>query len=332
MIRARAPGKVVLWGEYAVLTGAPALVMAVDRYAECTVAPGDDVWRFEARGFQAPAAAVPRERLLSREPPAADAVWHTTWHVLQELPRSALRRLPAGGRLRSDSRSFHHRGTKLGLGSSAAVCVATCGALCRLLDQPLDYATALAIHGRTQGQSGSGIDVAAAWHGGTLRFQRPHTGEPGCATPWPLPPGLHPVFVWSGRAARTPDHLSRFWRWLDADRRPPLDALAERAAALFEAGDGPADVLSALTAYVGALEHLDAAAKLGIYSDGHRTLRRLASQAGVVYKPCGAGGGDLGAAFAAEPAAADRFAALATDHGFLPVALEIAPHGIEVTG
>ena len=29
MIRATAPGKVVLWGEYAVLSGAPALVMAV---------------------------------------------------------------------------------------------------------------------------------------------------------------------------------------------------------------------------------------------------------------------------------------------------------------
>jgi mevalonate kinase len=35
---ARAPGKVMLSGEYAVLDGAPALVMAVDRYASATAA------------------------------------------------------------------------------------------------------------------------------------------------------------------------------------------------------------------------------------------------------------------------------------------------------
>jgi phosphomevalonate kinase len=33
-VHARAPGKVVVLGEYAVLDGAPALVLAVDRY--CT--------------------------------------------------------------------------------------------------------------------------------------------------------------------------------------------------------------------------------------------------------------------------------------------------------
>ena len=41
-IRARAPGKVVALGEYAVLEGAPALVLAVDRYAAATIAPSED--------------------------------------------------------------------------------------------------------------------------------------------------------------------------------------------------------------------------------------------------------------------------------------------------
>ena len=37
-IVARAPGKLVALGEYAVLEGAPAIVLAVDRYCEATLA------------------------------------------------------------------------------------------------------------------------------------------------------------------------------------------------------------------------------------------------------------------------------------------------------
>ena len=36
-VRARAPGKAAVLGEYAVLHGAPALVLAVDRYATATI-------------------------------------------------------------------------------------------------------------------------------------------------------------------------------------------------------------------------------------------------------------------------------------------------------
>ena len=39
---AEAPGKLVILGEYAVLTGAPALVLAVDRYCRAEIAPSED--------------------------------------------------------------------------------------------------------------------------------------------------------------------------------------------------------------------------------------------------------------------------------------------------
>jgi mevalonate kinase len=41
-IVARAPGKLVALGEYAVLEGAPALVLAVDRYCVATLAESGD--------------------------------------------------------------------------------------------------------------------------------------------------------------------------------------------------------------------------------------------------------------------------------------------------
>lgn len=326
MITGSAPGKVVLWGEYAVLTGAPALVLAVDRYAHCTITPGGDVWRFSATGHRAPDVSIGRQQLLGAEPPAADAVWAIAWHVLQALDATEL---PTGGAVRFDTEAFSLPDVgKLGLGSSAALCTAACAAFARLLDRPPSFDRALEAHASWQGGHGSGIDVAAAWHGGLLRFQRAADTGAVTAAPWPLPSDLLIRFVFSGRSARTRDHLERLRRWQRAGGRLELDALARAAAALFET----MQPLDALDAYAAALERLDRAAGLGIFSEPHRRLALLARTAGVVYKPCGAGGGDIGAAFACDAAAADRFSRLAADHGFLPLALETAPHGIEVTG
>jgi len=323
VIEALAPGKVVLWGEYAVLTGAPALVMAVNRYAACRIALDGDGWTFESLGHRAPVARITGEQLRGAEPPPADSAWRTCWQVLQRLDGA----LPGGGTVRLDTGSFHHDGSKLGLGSSAAVCVAAYGAFSRLLGQTPNYPEAMAVHRDLQGGAGSGIDVAAAWHGGILKFQRSAAG-PGTVQPWRLPAALTPTFVWTGRAARTTDHLARFRAWLDRGSLAPLRALEAAASALFD----DAHPWRHLAEYVVALEALDHAAELGIYSAPHARLRALAIEAGVVYKPCGAGGGDLGAAFAPDSDAAARFARSAAADGFPLVPLETAPHGLEVTG
>lgn len=326
MITGSAPGKVVLWGEYAVLTGAPALVQAVDRCAKCTLEPGDDGWRFSAAGHRAPPVRIGRQQLLGAEPPAADSVWAIAWHVLRAIDATEL---PPGGAVRFDTEAFSLPDVgKLGLGSSAALCTAACAAFAHLLGRQASLDSALRAHASWQGGHGSGIDITAAWHGGLLKFQRAADTGAVSAEPWPLPAELVIRFVFSGRSARTRDHLERLRQWQRAGGRFELDALAEAAATLFDS----AQPLDALPAYVTALERLDAAAGLGIFSEPHRQLALLARTAGVVYKPCGAGGGDIGAAFACDATAADRFTRLAADHGFLPLALETAPHGIEVTG
>lgn len=325
MIRARAPGKVVLWGEYAVLAGAPALVMAVDRYAQCTLEPAESDWRFTAAGHDAREEHIARRRLLDRTPPPDGAVWSLFWHGLQALDGASL---PAGGHGHFDTGEFHRQGIKLGIGSSAALGVAIYGALCRLLGQAADIQTALDVHRRLQGGAGSGIDVAAAWHGGLQRFRRGAAPQPPEVEAWQMPGHVNMVFVWSGRAARTTDHLERLRCWLGRGYGEELGALAAQANALFEA----ADPLPALRDYVALLASLDKAAQLGIYGPGHQRLARLAFDAGVVYKPCGAGGGDIGAAFTADPDAATRFHRAAAGEGFLPLALETASHGLEVTG
>jgi phosphomevalonate kinase len=271
---------------------------------------------------------VTREQLLSGDAPEGERVWSIAWHTLQVLDCSTL---PAGGDARFDTRGFQDRASrgKLGLGSSAALCVASYAAFSEMLCQPTSYTAALDVHRRFQGGAGSGIDVAAAWFGGVVKFRRPGGGsdDPGEAEPWSLPTGMAPTFVFSGAPARTSDHLMRLRRWLEDGGGSELDALAAASAALFETRD----LMAALERYVATLWELDQAAVLGIFSAAHRRLRQLAFDAGVVYKPCGAGGGDIGAAFTPDAAAAERFVRLARANGFLPLALETAPHGIEVT-
>ena len=54
MIKTTAPGKVVLWGEYAVLAGAAAGVMALNTPATVAASRStDDAWHFSSQGFGA---------------------------------------------------------------------------------------------------------------------------------------------------------------------------------------------------------------------------------------------------------------------------------------
>ncbi len=50
-----------------------------------------------------------------------------------------------------------------------------------------------------------------------------------------------------------------------------------------------------------------------------------------MYKPCGAGGGDLGMAFAIDPDALDSFERAAVAAGFNRLPLELDEHGITVS-
>lgn len=131
--RILAPGKLVLAGEYAVLDGAPALVMAIDRGVSCDVEPGGDGVRIETPDGD--------DRFVR---PALDGA--------------------APGRYRFAAWNPVDLPGKPGFGGSAAACVAACLAAGR------PASDAIAIHHRVQG-GGSGIDVAASIHGGVLRFQ-----------------------------------------------------------------------------------------------------------------------------------------------------------------
>jgi phosphomevalonate kinase len=327
---ASAPGKIVVSGEYAVLVGAPALVAAIDRRAICTIQDTNSAgWAFATHGF-APDTIIGRDALLQgpllpRTDPA-----HLCQHALRQIDSVGVvvGSLPQNLRIDIDSRSGFDGARKLGIGTSAAVCAALCGALLARGGSTLaTFPVALAAHRSAQGGSGSGIDVAASCTGGLVRYEMDAAPRLARAA---FPAGIAYAVIWTGDSADTREHLNRFDVWRNGAIPLELAALIDASRRIAGAVWDASEFMRQLRAYSAALRALDDAARLGIYSTAHRRLSDLGNDTGVVYKPCGAGGGDLGMAFTHDARAIESFERAAHATGYKRLPVELDEHGITV--
>jgi len=269
----RAPGKLLLSGAYAVLRGAPAVVTAVQRYA---VADATSPPALVTPEVKAALASLQRDG-LTKEP--LEAPWF-------------------------DAASLREQGRKLGLGSSAAILVASLweamlnlpefGARTSLDLRDLIFERALKAHRQAQG-GGSGVDVAASTYGGTMVVKRSRDELYLEATQ--LPPDLVIEVYAMPESASTSEFVAR------------VLALAERDAAGFDATFGAQVAASHQAA--DALRQEDGARFLDGLRAQHEALLALGQQAGLpivlasverlhallgsdaCFLPSGAGGGDV---------------------------------------
>jgi phosphomevalonate kinase len=228
---------------------------------------------------------------------------------------------------------------KLGLGSSAAILVASLAARVVaergvLADRELAGAVlepALAAHRRAQA-GGSGVDVVAAARGGTLVFRR---DAPAQAEALPLPGDLVIETWWSGAEASTAALVARvfalktrdpsaFGRWLGAQRDA---ALAAEASLRSRSTD---ELVQALAAQRRALAALGDAAGVPIVTEAARALADRAEAQGAAALPAGAGGGDA-LIYAGRSASGPAFRELATRHGHRLLALALGARGVHVS-
>jgi phosphomevalonate kinase len=322
---ARAPGKLVALGEYAVLDGAPAVVLAIDRYAEAAIEPSPDG---HCR-LTMQAAAVEELRFEPGTPSGA---------ALVDLVAGAEPRLAWTAAL--DSRAFYSSGAKLGLGSSAAVLVAWAGAFqafARLRGSAVASPAVEALidlHRQFQGGKGSGLDVAASFTGGAITFSLARPGLPQIGSVR-LPNSVGFAGIFAGRSASTPEFVAHYRAW--RTRRPRdaaalvrrLTALAEDGCAALSEGSA-ARWLEAFAAYGFGLQELGEAIGVDIVTAEHREIGAAAKRLGVAYKVSGAGGGDLGLACSAEADRLEAFRESVENRGFRVINVSLAEHGLQV--
>ncbi len=370
-LRASAPGKVVLLGEYAVLYGAPALVMAANRRAVV------DIESVSERGVELHAPDVCPDPVHFTLADDGSPCWSNGAESAKalELVTGLLRGLVSIGavrpealacRLRLDTSSFFWRSgaatEKLGLGSSAALTVALASAMVRhagredlLADRAAWLRQLLWLHRQFQQGRGSGLDVAASLYGGVIRYELRGNDEP-CAEPLSWPAGLAPIMVWSGQSASTSRFLADLEGWRAREPRAAADlfteltTLSKAAAAAVQAADS-LQVLELAEKYADLLQKLGEAAKIRIFTNEHQAIRAIvravaeaegaaatgpAAIAGAedrnlsggqphlraTYKPCGAGGGDLGMALAVDRVVSDALRSALAKGGYAVVDLK----------
>lgn len=275
------PGKLMLAGEYAVLRPhGVALAVAVGevvRFALAAGAPGVTMHAFDQTFVLAPDERQSAGLLGFA---ARALLWLEQHH---HLSLAAHLTLDVAGAL---------GGAKVGLGTSAAVTVATVRAVLRgadvhwSADQVADAARL--IHGAGQG-AGSGYDVTAIAYGGCVAYER----SPDRAVHLRWPVGLVGLALFSGEPAPTQTALNKAPM---ATRH--LAAIDRAARDLLQIWEGP------IPAVLSALRACDAAFVSAARDDPSlipppiATLRGRIAAHGCVARASGAGGGDCVLAFA----------------------------------
>jgi phosphomevalonate kinase len=333
-----APGKLFLCGEYAVLWGGTARIAAVgprsaafvrrraDRQIHLVLADGRLV------GDSTPAGA----RWRSEVPEAFRFAARAVDESLRAHGRETL-----GFDLALSPSLAGPGGEKLGLGGSARAAVLASEAARYVLELRVDaLKLALLAHGKAQGGSGSGADVAAVFAGGIIRYRRypidalvaasstatlaaALAGSPAVDL-WRLP--ATPValaYAFTQESASTPRMIEEVERRLDGDGRASFVSESDMLGGLLEdallRGDFAAVreatwELQSLLAGLGSLE-----------TENSRRLLALVRTHGCAGKISGAGGGDGCILFAPDPQARDAALEALSARGFRAFPINVEP-------
>jgi phosphomevalonate kinase len=255
------------------------------------------------------------------EPPSyASAVFETAFTMIGEAfpPLS----------ITIDTRAFHDEesGRKLGLGSSAAAITSAVLGLKMLAGDRQPAALAAEFAHREMQMGGSGIDVATSRLGGVIRYSRKSGGANVVKAGWP--DALALAVLWSGRSSKTSEMVARLSAdcWQSSTGKALIKA-AEGAVQNWS--DGAESAQAGIQAYADRLLAFDVDHGIGIFDAGHDELYELAKASDVVYKPSGAGGGDIGIVLSQDAEAVSAFCAEAEASGFRKLDLSLDPTGAE---
>ncbi len=329
-----APGKLFVFGEWAVLEGADALLVPVPYgqratlKAQCATTPTfvyacpeflatERTWRWHGDSWIEEGDAAGGFDVLS--------------HVLAQAS-SSLTPSPVHLELHVATEGLTLGGHKLGFGSSGALAALVAKALVAMsagADAEAVLHLALDGHHAAQGGRGSGADVAVSVLCKPLIYQIPDA--PGLTTPRTsaLRPNLAaasqlewPMFaVFSGQSANTRELMAAVARFsAGAPRRyaqhiERMSRMSTAGILAWQQGNLPA-LKDAWTGYGRLVAELGQDAGVALELPAHQRIRAIAEERGCVAKTSGAGGGDMSIVLAPNPKVAKATTEALTQAGF----------------
>ncbi len=324
LITEKAPGKLYIAGEYAVVeNGYPAILVALDQFVTCSIEESAaEVGKIISRQYHNNALQWHRlgEQMVvdNRDNPFSYIL--SAIKVTEEYARSFARELRIFD-LHIDSQLDSDSGKKYGLGSSAAVTVATVKALCRFYNLPVTkdeiFKLAAIAHFEVQGNGSLG-DVAASVYGGWIAYhsfdrqwlaqQRKYLDLRTLVDlPWPdlkieslkAPSNLQLLIGWTGKPASTSQLVDKISLFKARQQKEYRQFLEDSKHCIQRIVDGfhNADLESIKNEIRYNRELLK---QLGTNSGVHietpvlNKLCEIAEDFGGAAKTSGAGGGDCG--------------------------------------
>lgn len=324
MITEKAPGKLYIAGEYAVVeNGYPAILVALDQFVTCSIEESaNEVGQIISRQYHSNTLQWRRrgEQMVvdKRDNPFSYIL--SAIRVTEEYARSFARELRIYD-LHIDSQLDSESGKKYGLGSSAAVTVATVKALCRFYNLPVTkdeiFKLAAIAHFEVQGNGSLG-DVAASVYGGWIAY---HSFDRQWLTqqrqyldlrtlvelPWPdlkieslkAPENLQLLIGWTGKPASTSQLVDKISLFKARQQAEYHHFLEESKHCISRMVDGFHDAdLAKIQAEIRYNRQLltDLGRKSGVHIETKalHQLCQIAETFNGAAKTSGAGGGDCG--------------------------------------
>lgn len=297
----KAPGKVMIAGEYSVLLGKPALVAAVDRFAQSSFCPDTQLQFFSNTSGKI---------VLEQSSRLFSSVRTTCEENGLSLPP---------GRYELDTRDFFSNAQKVGLGSSAAGIVALVQLIASLHKKDtkeLIFALSHKAHSLFAGGIGSGADCAASTYGQTIRY---------CP-----PPALHicPVNILKeylmvialGIPQSTSVFVHEFIKHKDSNYIVDFAHKSELIVSDLVRDPSAKKYIRGFEELAALLKNLGHYLGIPIVSPEHQEIIKLAKLCQGASKPSGAGGGDIAIA-AILPSQQEKFTKLLDEHGFQSLSL-----------
>lgn len=360
--KVKAPGKLMIAGEYAVLEPRQkAVVIGINRYVTVHIKPcKQNKLSLSQRGLEDITWEIRDGKVqFSLDDSSLGFIKNSISVVKQFLQEKSVILHPFQLEIRSDL-DDPLTGKKYGLGSSAAVVVAVISAMLQISregEEPLAleeiFKLSAIAHLKTQ-QNGSGADVASAVYGGWIEYsafdgkwllnelEQGGKFRPLIEKPWPNlsirpltpPPLLQLAVGWTQKTAATVPMIRSFQHFRYQNIEAYKEFLSESSIAVealiqsFEARDCT-ESINSVAQNRKALLKLGEEAGITIETDKLKTLCSIAETFGSG-KSSGAGGGDCGIAFLKDSASMEELYNAWKEADITPLNLSVSNTGVSV--